>query len=126
MARQHQHPVLARVQAVAPGIVAAVPAGTADDAVVVQVHAAGFAGVDRCEVAMRVVQGLAAAGLRHFEIALLEQVGGAAFGVVVEFVEQHEVGAQALQHRRDLARALVAGVQRRITPPSASSYRDTL
>ncbi|KAG1192988.1 hypothetical protein G6F35_013562 [Rhizopus arrhizus] len=111
VARQHQHAVLARVQAVAPGIVAAAAAFAADHAVVVQVQAAGHAGVDRRQVAVGEVQRLAAAGLGHFQVALLEQVGGAVGVVEVELVQQHQVRAHLLQHRGDLACVLAVAFQ---------------
>ena len=111
VARQHQHAVLARVQAVAPGVVAAAAAFAADRAVAVQVQAAGHAGVDRGQVAVGEVQRLAAAGLGHFQVALLEQVGGAVGVVEVELVQQHQVGAHLLQHRGDLARVLAVAFQ---------------
>ncbi len=109
--RQHQHAVLARVQAVAPGIVAALAALAADAAVVVQVQAAGHPGVDRCQVAVGITQRVAATGLRGFQIALLEQVGGAMGLVEIELVEQHQVGAYPLQHRGDLARMRAVAFQ---------------
>ncbi len=108
---QHQHAVLARVQAVAPGVVAAFAALAADAAVVVQVQSAGHAGVDRGQVAIGVAQRLAAAGLRGFQVALLEQVRGAMGLVEIELVEQHQVGTDALQHRGDLARMRAVAFQ---------------
>ena len=108
MLRQHQHPVLARVQAVAPGIIAALATFAPDRAVAIQVQTAGHAGVHFGEVAIGIVQSVAAAGLRLFQIVALEQVGGTPFGVVVEFVEQDQVRAHLLQHCGHLARAFVA------------------
>ncbi|MNT08192.1 hypothetical protein D3C72_1429250 [compost metagenome] len=99
------------MQAVAPGIVAAVAAVAADLAVVVQVQPALHAGVDRGQVAVGVVQRLAAAGLGGFQIALLEQVGGAVGIVVVELIEQHQVRADLLQHGGDLACVLAVAFQ---------------
>ena len=62
---------------------------------------------------MGVAQRRAAAGLGAFEVVALEQVGGAALRVVVELVEQHQVGTHPLQHGGDLARAGVAGREAR-------------
>ena len=42
---------------------------------------------------------------------MLEQVGRALRRVVIEFVEQHQVGAHPLQHRGDLARLVVAALE---------------
>ncbi|MCW0417315.1 hypothetical protein NB689_003069 [Xanthomonas sacchari] len=109
--RQQQHAVLAGMQAVAPGVVAARAAFAADMAVVVQVQAAGHAGVDRGQVAVGIAQRSAAVRLRHREVALLEQVGGAVRLVVVELVEQHDVRAHLLQHRGDLARLRAVALQ---------------
>jgi hypothetical protein len=67
--RQHQHAVLARVR---PKPQASLPA--ADLAVVVEVHAAGHAGVHRREVASSVADRRLAV-LRHFQVLVLEQVG---------------------------------------------------
>ena len=111
MTRQHQHAVLAGMQTVAPGIVAAVAALAADGAVAVQIQAAGHAGVHRREIAIRIAQRLAVAALRHFQIVPLEEVSGAAFGVVVEFIEQHQIGTHALQHAGDAARGGISGFE---------------
>ncbi|KAG1388796.1 hypothetical protein G6F60_013580 [Rhizopus arrhizus] len=106
-----QHAVLARVPAVAPGIVAAAAAFAADTALGVQVNAAGPAGVDPRHVTGGGLQRLAAAGLGHFQVALLEQVGGAVGVVEVELVQQHQVRAHLLQHRGDLACVLAVAFQ---------------
>ncbi len=111
VARQYQHAVLARVQAIAPRVIATAAAFAADHAVVVQVQAAGHAGVDRGQVAVGEVQRLAAARLGHFQVALLEQVGGAMGVVEVELVQQHQVRAHLLQHCGDLARVLAIAFQ---------------
>ncbi len=111
VARQHQHAVLARVQAVAPGIIAAFAAFAADRAVVVQVQAAGHAGVDRGQVAVGVMQRLAALLLRHFQVVALEQFGRLALRVEVELVDQHDIRTHALQDRSNIGGLLTAGLQ---------------
>jgi len=60
---------------------------------------------------MGIAQRRAAAGLGLFEVIALEQVGGAVRAVVVELVEQHDVGSDALQHCGDPARTVVAGFE---------------
>src|SRR5690606_39764076 len=67
----------------------------------------------RGQVAVGIVQRLAAAGLGLLEVFALEQVGRAASLVLVELVDQHQVRTHPLQHRRDLARARVAALQAR-------------
>ena len=99
------------MQAVAPGVVAALAALGADAAVAVQVQPAGHPGVHRREIAVRVTQRFAATGLGDVQIALLEQVGGAVGVIKVEFVEQHHVRAHLLQHRGDLARVRAVALQ---------------
>ena len=111
MARQDQHAVLAGMQPVAPRVVAAGAVLAADVAIAVEIQTARYAGVDRGEVAVRVVEGIASTGLGHVEVVTLEQVGRDAAGIVVELVEQHDVRPHPLQHRRDLARVGVAGTQ---------------
>lgn len=114
------------MQAVAPRIVATAAAFAADHAVVVQVQSAGHAGIDRGQVAVGEVQRLAAAGLGHFQIALLEQVGGAMGVIEVEFIQQHQVRAHLLQHCGDLARVLAVAFQFLDQPPASSEYSEVL
>ena len=108
---QHQHSVLPRMQAIAPGIVAARASRSADLAIVVQVQATGHAGVDLGQIAVGIAQRRAAAGLGDFEETMLEQIGRALRRVVVELVEQHQIGPHDLQHRGDLARVRAVAFQ---------------
>ncbi len=109
---QQQHAVLAGMQAETPGVVAARTAFAADVAVVVQVQAAGHAGIDRRQVAVGIAQRRTAMRLRYRQVALFEQVGGAVRVVVVELVEQHDVRSHLLQHRGDLACLRTVALQR--------------
>lgn len=63
------------------------------------------------------MQRIASAVLCDLEITALEQVGRALLRIEVELVEQHHVGAHALQHRRDPARLGVAAFE----PPDQSA-----
>ena len=84
ISRQHQHSVLAGMQAVAPGIVAVFATGTTCRAVAIEVKPAGDTGVDRRQVAIGIVQRGATTGLRRLEVIVLEKESRTLRRVVIE------------------------------------------
>src|SRR3546814_9268362 len=105
------------MQAVAPGVVAAVAAFAADRAAAIEVQAAGHAGVDRGEVAVGVAQRVAAAGLRPFEVIVLEQVGGAVRG----FLDEKNPAAL-----REIAERFREAIDRGLWHPRRNAVQDRL
>ena len=93
--RQHDHAVLPREQPEAVSVIAA-----ADLAVVVEVEAAGHAGVDRCGVRIRIVD-RAGAVLADLQVVLPEQIDCLIAVDVVELVQQNDVGVRPLDDLGD-------------------------
>ena len=99
--REDEHAVLPFVPAETEGV-----GGVVGAAVVVEVDAAGPAGVHGADVVVGELDRLAAV-LADGEILLLKQLGRLAGLVVVEFVDQHHIGADSLDHFGDLLGLLV-------------------
>ncbi len=92
VAGQQEHPVLAGEMPVSPGVV-----GSVEGAVPVEVETRRHSGVHRPEEAVVVAQGFRAE-LGDRQVVADEGGGCRTVGVVVELGEQHDVGANALQH----------------------------
>src|SRR5690606_14496199 len=95
VAGEDHHPVLAGELAESPGVIRAL-----DGAVAVQVQAGGHARVHGGGEGVG-VEGGALPVLRHLEVLLAEEVHAASLVVVVELVEQQDVGAVDLDDLGD-------------------------